>query len=202
MRRLILLRHGETAWNAAGRWQGHADIELSQAGVLQAKAVAARLAELQPEFVIGSDLARAARTAQIVAEAAGVVASYDERLREIHVGEISGLTGAEAIARFGPGPYDHSEHGGEHRDQVVVRMLAVVHEALARLHDGATGVLVGHGAALRIAVPDIVGWPAEVVPTLGSLANCGWIELTEEAPTSERQLRWRLAAYNRVAPIS
>ena len=92
MRRLVLLRHGLTPWNAEQRFQGNADIELTETGHLQAKAAAGALAVLGPTAVWSSDLLRAAQTAEHVAAAAGVSTVRDARLREI---------GAKPIRREG-----------------------------------------------------------------------------------------------------
>ena len=69
--RFVLIRHAESVWNAAGRWQGHADPPLSERGRAQAEALAADLAPLGIEVLLASDLARAAQTASIVGEAIG-----------------------------------------------------------------------------------------------------------------------------------
>jgi len=201
-RRLVLLRHGLTAWNAASRWQGHADIELTETGHLHAKAAASALAAYRPARIVSSDLRRAAVTAQAVAELVGLTPSYDARLREIHVGEFSGLTKQEVLERFGHGPHDHSEHGGESEKDVLARLLPALREVAAATAPGETTVVVSHGAALRLGVRGFLGWPASVAPTLGALDNCGWIVLEESAPSTSTTPRWRLAAYNRVAPIS
>jgi len=202
MRRLLLLRHGLTAWNAEARWQGHADIELTEAGHLQAKAAAAAIAAYAPAYVVASDLRRAATTAEYVATACAVTATYDSRLREIHVGGFSGLTGAEVLERFGPGPYDHGHHGGESDAELLARFLPALREAVDRLGPGETGVVVSHGSSLRLGLCGFLGWPIETVATLGALDNCGWIILEERVSSTTSAAGWRLAAYNRVAPIS
>jgi len=202
IRRLVLLRHGLTAWNAEGRWQGQADIELTETGHLQAKAAAAVLASYPPARVIASDLRRAAATADHVAGAAGLTAAYDARLREIHVGAFSGLTKHQVVERFGHGPYDHSAHGGESDADVLARFLPALDDAVAATSAGETTVVVAHGAALRIGLRGFLGWPESTVPALGALDNCGWIVLEESASSTGPTALWRLAAYNRVAPIS
>jgi broad specificity phosphatase PhoE len=92
-RRLLLLRHGRTAWNAVGRAQGHADVPLDSTGLDGARAAAAHLATSRDLAALwSSDLLRARQTAACVAEATGLPVKHDERLREFHVGRREGLT--------------------------------------------------------------------------------------------------------------
>ncbi|WP_017935566.1 histidine phosphatase family protein [Nocardioides sp. Iso805N] len=201
-RRLVLLRHGLTAWNAEHRFQGQADTELTETGVLQAKAAATALAAYESSMVWSSDLTRAAITAQYVAEASGADVVPDARLREVHVGAFQGLTHAEAVERFGVGPWDYGDHGGESDAATGERVAAALTDAAVALPDGRTAVLVSHGAAMRSGLLRFLGWPLEQVRALGPLDNCGWIELIDEPGTWFQSAPWRLAAYNRVTPIS
>ena len=201
-RRLVLLRHGLTAWNAERRFQGQADTELTETGVLQAKAAAAVLAAYSPRVVWSSDLTRARITASYVAEQAGTEVVLDQRLREVHVGEFQGLTHTEAIERFGKGPWDYAAHGGESDVATGERIAAALTDAASAVDDGQTAVLVSHGAAMRSGLLRFLGWPLEQVRTLGPLDNCGWIELIDEPGTWFHGAPWRLAAYNRTTPIS
>ena len=81
MTRLVIWRHGRTAWNAERRVQGQTDVELDERGHAQAAAAAARLARFSPAAIVSSDLRRAAQTAAYLAEATGLPVAYDERLR-------------------------------------------------------------------------------------------------------------------------
>ena len=202
MRRIVLLRHGLTAWNAERRFQGRADTELTESGVLQAKAAAAALAAYGPSVLCSSDQTRARVTAEAVAEATGLEVRLDERLRETDVGEFQGLTHAEAVERFGAGPWDYAAHGGESEGATGARVAAAIAGVAEALADDGTAVLVSHGAALRVGLLTFLGWPLEQVAGLGALANCGWIELVDEPSTWARRAPWRLGAYNRVTPIS
>jgi broad specificity phosphatase PhoE len=92
-RRLVLWRHGETDYNAAGRMQGHLDSALTPVGWNQARFAAPALARFSPDLVIASDLHRATDTATVLTEALGVPLRIDKRLRETHLGEWQGLTG-------------------------------------------------------------------------------------------------------------
>jgi len=96
--RLVLLRHGRTAYNHAGIWQGQADVPLDDVGRLQVKAAAEYLLAQRPVAVVASDLARARDTGQAVADAAGVPLALDRRLREIDVGVWEDRTDADIAA--------------------------------------------------------------------------------------------------------
>ena len=199
-RRLVLLRHGRTEWNAMKRIQGHLDPALDAAGHAQAQAVAPVIAGLAPSLLISSDLHRARLTTGYVAEATGLIPSYDERLRECYLGERQGLTHDEyaaldpdEYARFRAGDWDDIP-GAETLAQVADRFTDVLKETAAVLEPGQTAVIVAHGAAIRTAMVHWLAWPLEVGRDFRALANCGWVELSERASG-----RWALAAYNRTA---
>jgi len=97
---ILLARHGESDWNRAGRWQGHADRPLTDLGREQARALAARLAEIDLDAIYSSDLERARNTAELVAATKGLAVTAVPELREVDVGSWSGLTRAEAEQRF------------------------------------------------------------------------------------------------------
>ena len=80
-RRLVLLRHGRTEWNAGRRIQGHLDPPLDETGHEQARAAAPAVAALAPVVLLSSDLQRARQTAEYAARVTGLTPSYDERLR-------------------------------------------------------------------------------------------------------------------------
>jgi probable phosphoglycerate mutase len=196
-RRLILLRHGQTAWNLADRAQGHTDVPLDDLGRSQAAAVAPYLASLGPVAIWSSDLARAAETAVQVGTAAGVEVKYDARLREYDVGARQGLTRAEAAEVFPgqPDPWDldatGNVPGAESHDEVATRVIAAVREALESLSDRDLGLVVSHGAALRLAVGGLLGWDHATVSTLRGLGNCHWATIHQARP----DLPVRLAQY-------
>ncbi|MDH2415451.1 histidine phosphatase family protein [Nocardioides sp. CER19] len=198
LRRLLLLRHGETPWNAELRWQGQTDIELSETGHLQAKGAATVLAGYEPVALWCSDLARAAQTAAYVAELTGLPARPDARLRETSAGEVEGLTADEILVRFGTTRPELGAVGGESADVVADRVAGALREAGAALAPGETAVVVSHGTAIRHGLSRLVGWPVSADGALGVLANCGWAELVSEAPDGP----WRLTTYNRQTPIS
>jgi len=201
-RRLVLLRHGRTAWNAERRIQGQLEAELDDTGHAQAAAVAPVLAALAPALLWSSDSARARQTAAYAAKEAGLEPTYDARLREHFLAEREGLTHAEyaalapeEFAEFLRGNYD-AVPGAETAVVVAERMVAALGELLAALAPGELAVAVSHGAAIRDAVPVLLGWPVEERAVLHGLDNCGWVELDQ--PTLGGPCRLR--AYNRVVP--
>ncbi|MCW2794714.1 histidine phosphatase family protein [Nocardioides sp.] len=200
-RRLVLLRHGQTAWNLELRVQGHHDVEIDDTGHRQAAAAAPLIAAYQPVALWCSDLTRARQTAAYVAKETGLEPTYDERLREYYLGERQGLTHAEydALApeefeTFRRGSYDVAP-GAESTEQVRARMVEVLTELLASIGPGETAVAVSHGAAGKVGLAALLGWPDSVSDSLRGLGNCGWLVLEE--PFSDAPLR--LSAYNRKA---
>ncbi len=198
MTRLLLLRHGRTAWNHTGRAQGHADVPLDEVGEAQAARAARLVAAMNPVRLWSSDLARARQTAAAVAAATGLEPALDARLREFAVGERQGLTHAESVARFPhlaePGAAAHPLRGipGAEDDEAVrARIVPALEECLAELAPGEVGVVVTHGAALRLALAGVLGWPDDLVRSLGVLDNCHWATV-EVTPAEGRR---RLAAY-------
>ena len=209
MSRLVLLRHGRTEWNDAGRAQGHADVPLDEVGHAQAKEVAPVLAALAPVALWSSDLLRASQTAAAVAAETGLEPVLDARLREFDIGpNRTGLTSEQYAAAF---PDEHTAllagdidaiPGRETHDDVLARFVPALRAYADTLRPGETGIVVSHGAALRVAVPEFLGWGADPAEGLGVLANCGWVELAHGAGTwlgSGQLPRWRLTAWNRVA---
>jgi broad specificity phosphatase PhoE len=167
-RTIYLARHGETAWNRAGRWQGHTDVELNDDGRLQAHALGKSLIARGIVQAHASDLARARETGEIIATLLGLppVAS-DPRLRERGFGVFEGLTRDESEARFpdewarykaGDGD---SPPGGEPREQVVARMCEAVREVAAALRaqhpEEGAALAISHGGAMRLLVKSITG---------------------------------------------
>jgi len=196
-RRLVLLRHGRTSWNAAHRVQGQLDSELDEVGLAQARQVAPAIAALQPALVVSSDLARARVTAETVAKEAGLVPSYDERLREFYLGELQGLThdeirsrDPEGFDRFARGDWEDIP-GAEAPVAVAQRMAAALRDAAAELEPGETAVAVSHGAATRIGIACFLGWPLHIAQDMRALGNCARVVL-EQRETGH----WALSAYN------
>ena len=152
---LVLLRHAETTWNAAGRWQGQADPPLSDRGRAQVDAVAPELANAGFAGLYTSDLRRAHETADILGRALGLEPRPDTRLREFHVGLWSGLTHPEIEAGW-PGQYarfrirelDFRPGGGESPEELMHRVHAVFDD-IARAHPEQRVLVVSHGGVAR-----------------------------------------------------
>ncbi|MGZ4454703.1 MAG: histidine phosphatase family protein [Nocardioides sp.] len=197
-RRLVLLRHGQTAWNLEGRAQGHTDVGLDPTGHAQAAAVAPYLAGYAAVALWSSDLLRARQTASYVAEATGLDAQTDPRLREFDVGQRAGLTVAEfasrypeAHARWASGHLTGGVPGAETNEQVQARMVPALRERLAALAPGETAIVVAHGACINVALLGVLGLPADTEGLLTGMENCGWATLAEHRSGS-----LRLASYN------
>lgn len=202
MTRLVLVRHGRTAWNLEGRAQGHTDVSLDDVGHAQAALVAPVLAEMKPTVLWSSDLARARETAVQVAAAAGLQVQFDARLREFDVGQRAGLNVAEFAERY-PESYASWKAGhitglvpgAETPRQVLDRMVPALVEIWEAIVPGETTVVVSHGAALRVCLVELLGWPADFGQSFKPLENCGWVVL-EPNPAGGGI---RLAAYNETA---
>lgn len=195
-RTVLVWRHGQTAWNLQRRFQGQLDVELDDLGRAQAARAAALLAGFSPSAIVASDLVRARETAQALADVTGLPIATDPRLREIDVGVWQGLTFDEVAERYPVEAAnwrdggDGRRGGGESLVEVGERAVAAVDDALLKLADDGTLVVVTHGAAGRAIVASMIGLPTPYWRSLGSLANCCW-SLMGEAPSG-----WRLFDHN------
>jgi probable phosphoglycerate mutase len=193
---LLLVRHGETAWNRESRWQGHHDAALSEAGRAEAKALAARIAADKPSALYCSDLPRARETAQEISKRTGLEPAFDARWREVDVGEWLGLSPEEVQTRY-PDGYARWLAGGtgwrqgESYPQMAERGLTAARE-IAASHDGdpAPVVCVTHGGVIRALVMHVLGMPpaARRLLATGPTATVTAIDATAPA--------WRLRSYN------
>jgi broad specificity phosphatase PhoE len=162
---ILIVRHSQSTWNSERRWQGHADPPLSDAGREQAIALARSLEGIHLDAIYASDLDRAATTAGVVAHLFGQKVITDPSLREIDVGEWSGLTTDEIKAQFPAGWERHSsggdgwERGETHAamsDRIVaaVKRIAAAHpgeQILCVLHGGVIRALLAHATAVPLA---------------------------------------------------
>jgi probable phosphoglycerate mutase len=162
--RVLLVRHGESTWNADGRWQGHADPPLSDMGVAQARAASSDVARV--DAVWCSDLVRARQTAELCAPT-GVPVNKDPRLRERDVGAWTGLT-RDAIEDQCPGWLAAGRHpdGWEEDAAVAARGWDALHRVLAALPPGAGAVVISHGGLIR-AIESQLGVAPRPIPNLG-----------------------------------
>ena len=194
--RLVVWRHGRTAWNAAGRFQGQLDPPLDAEGRAQAARTAPHLVAggLRPgsTVVVSSDLVRAVDTATALTGLLGVPLQVDERLREHGLGSWEGLTRDEVAGRY---PDQFADwlagrpvqgRGGEENAAVVARAVA----ALADLPPVDVAVVVTHGGTAGRLIEALLGLGPEHRRVFGPLSNCGWSEVVRQGE------RWRLMRHN------
>ena len=165
----LLLRHGETLWNLAGRLQGWQDSPLSAAGAAQAQALAARLAAERVERLVTSDLGRTRATAAPIAARLALATTADPGLRERCYGVLEGMTWdeirsahPEAYARLLARDADYVIPGGESATQLRDRVVSAL-DCLARenpdgavavvTHGGVLGVVYRHARAIPLNMP-------------------------------------------------
>jgi probable phosphoglycerate mutase len=185
---MLLLRHGQSEWNAIRRWQGLADPHLTELGRVQAASSADALASTGQRFsaVWSSPLRRAAETGEIIARRLGIGSiATDERLREADAGEWQGLTPDEIEAAY-PGYLAAHQRPPtfEPIDAVVTRSVAAL-RTIARQHvdcDGdGDGVLVTtHSGVIRSLIRTL-GYADERIPNLGGV----WLTVAPGASTAE-----------------
>ena len=177
MTTLYLIRHGETVWNADGRFQGHQNTSLSDTGCDQARVVARALAGHHFDAMYTSDLARAVETAATIAAYHDLTPISDARLREAYFGEWEGLTlpeialrWPEILATWKADSLHTRPPGGETLEQVQARVAALVSEIMTRNPDGTVAV-VAHGGSLRAIVALALGADLSIFRRL-RLDNC------------------------------
>ena len=178
---MVLVRHGESRWNAEGRLQGQGGTSLSQRGERQAKVTADHLVQRYPAtHAVRSDLERVAQTAAPWEAQVAAEVTVDVRWREIDVGTWSGLTWAEVeeqdpttLAAWRAGN-DVRRGGGE----TFAELRARTQQALRELAGIAETVIVfTHGGCIRLGVAAVLGLPPMGELTLGPAANCSITEL-------------------------
>ena len=199
--RIILLRHGETAWNLEGRYQGHLDSPLTPRGESQARALARRLAGVEFAALYSSDLGRASRTAVVISQSTNHEVRPDPRLRERHLGIFQGLLKSEIKQKLAgeyrlfktAGP-DHAMPDGESPRQSAERSLACLEE-LARQHPGETIVVVAHGGTISALLRHTLGIPLGT-PRRFERFNASWNVFTWDDG------KWRLETWGDVSHLS
>jgi probable phosphoglycerate mutase len=202
---IVLIRHGETAWNAERRLQGHIDIALNPEGRRQAGAVAAALAGERLDAVISSDLQRALHTAEAVAGAHGLPVRTDPALRERCFGGFEGLLYADIEQRFPAefaawqardidAPMPPGERCAETFRQFYQRAVGAI-LGWAAACPGQSIALVAHGGVLECAYRAATGLPLETPRTFAVL-NAGINRFTVEHG------KLRLASWGEVAHLA
>lgn len=216
VRRLVMLRHGQTEYNAGSRMQGQLDTDLSDLGREQAVAAAEVLGKRQPLLIVSSDLRRALDTAVALGERTGLPVDTDVRLRETHLGDWQGMTHLEVDA-VAPGARlawrddaRWAPHGGESRVDVAERSLPLVAEiAKAQQEWGLDGderpvVLVAHGGLIAALTGAVLGLPVDNWPVLGGMGNASWVQLSGHSARDSDfgDVRWRLDVWNASAQVA
>lgn len=163
---LTLVRHGATAWNEGGRWQGLTDVPLGPLGEAQARDLAGGLAGRAFDRVYSSDLQRAVSTAELALP--GAPLHLDVRLREFHFGEYEGLTVPQmqahpAYAQWQADPWHHRIPGGDSLDDVAARMTDWADEVRQTFPVGRV-IAFSHSIAIRTLLVHLFGTALEPQP--------------------------------------
>jgi probable phosphoglycerate mutase len=216
VRRLVMLRHGQTEFNAGSRMQGQLDTDLSDLGRAQAVAAAEVLGKRQPLLIVSSDLRRAYDTAVVLGEHTGLPVQVDTRLRETHLGDWQGLTHLQVDAAA-PGARlawrddaTWAPHGGESRVDVAERSLPVIAELVADQAEWGGDepdrpvVLVAHGGLIAALTAALLRLPVADWPVLGGMGNASWVQLSGHSGDNAGldDIRWRLDVWNASAQVA
>ncbi len=176
MTRIYLVRHGATYWNATGRAQGQADIELNETGKRQSERLAEEFRGADVAAIYSSDLKRAIDTATPIAAALGLEVRVDPAFSEIDQGEWQGLTPGEIQSRWpdlwGPARHYRARPGGESPEQVRDRAL----EGLTRVtrnHPEGEVIVVSHGGTIRWIAAAALGFDLVESASLRGVSNGG-----------------------------
>jgi probable phosphoglycerate mutase len=199
-RRVVLLRHGRTEWNATGRFQGQLDSPLDAVGKAQALAAGIAVAPMRPDVLVSSDLIRALDTAGAVSDVIDQDIAVDQRLREVDLGEWQGLTRSEARTQF-PDEYARWQAGedarrgsGETYAEVGARAVECIHDWLEQLSPGSLLLAVTHGGTARATIGTLLDMPPDTWWRLAPLSNCRWSLLADMGRG------WRLEEHNAGSP--
>lgn len=160
-----MIRHGQSLWNIPQRWQGRADIDLSEEGIAQATAAAEKLGTF--DMIVSSHLTRALHTAYIISESLGIgPVEIDERLQETDIGPWEGLTKDEIEAQY-PGHLSTRQKptGFETDESIVLRFSAAITDIAHRCQDG-TALVVSHSGVIR-TLRHVLGVSNPRLPNLG-----------------------------------
>ena len=194
---IVLLRHGVTDWNDSGRFQGHADIPLNDAGRGQATAAGELLRGAGITRAVSSDLSRASETAHLATAGWGIDVQADARLREVNVGSWAGLS-LDDIGRDVPDFWPALREGrdfrrsptGESATESGQRVALSVLDHAEAADDGEVLLVVGHGLSLRVGALLLMGLDYSSARLFGGLVNCHWVVLR---PGEDH---WRMLSYN------
>ena len=175
---LVLIRHGQSVWNATNRFTGWTDVELSEKGEIEAATAGEQLADVRFDVVHTSALIRAQRTAEIVMSknlgSGEIPTKQDERLNERHYGDLQGLNKAETAEIHGAEQvhiwrrsFDVPPHGGESLEMTAERTIPYfVEEIIPDLDSGMNVIVAAHGNSLRSIVMQIEDISPEDITSL------------------------------------
>ncbi|WP_168801578.1 histidine phosphatase family protein [Glycomyces buryatensis] len=196
MNRLVVMRHGQTEWNVAGRIQGSSDIDLDETGRAQAQSAAPAAAAYEPVRIISSDLRRALDTARPIADIVGVEIELDKRLRERGYGPWEGLMHTEIAEQF---PDDHRRWRSQEPllnpeietwAELNRRTSEAVRDIVESDVEG-TAIIVCHGGSARQVIGGILAWDQTATSALSGMDNAHWADLRRM-----RSGKWRMFGYN------
>ena len=163
--RLIIVRHGQTEWNAGGRYQGQSNVALSSLGRRQAELLAASFPVKQLDAIYASDLDRARETAECVGKAFGIPVRPEKAFRELSFGEWEGLTYQEISSRWPKeankiftAPDELCIPNGETFQDLQKRALDKIDE-LCKIHDGQNVGVFAHGAINKTILAGLMHIP-------------------------------------------
>ena len=190
IKRLLLIRHGQTDWNIEGRWQGTIPVGLNDVGRIQARALAMHLAQRQIGSIYSSHLPRAFDTAKVIGDTIGVVPQTDERLQEFNLGVFQGLTRHEISQRypnewhdFEADYWNYSVTNGESRRALQNRAYDVFQHIVANAV-GPEVAVVSHGGTIRMLLLRLFDGAPEL--------NHFHVENTSLTTLVRESDRWRL----------
>jgi probable phosphoglycerate mutase len=189
--RLIFVRHGESEWNRIGRYQGQLDAPLSDLGLRQAEALAARLATEKLDAIYASPLQRAKRTGEAIAQQhPDVPFIEDDAILEIHHGDWQGLYASEVRERFKEEleewrtyPTRCQMPNGESFSNILKRTLNF-RERLCREHGGDASIVVStHDVVIKILIAEALGMHMDRINRLWiTNASISVVEYTDDLP--------------------
>ena len=187
MRKLLLIRHGESEADILRVHEGRADFPLTERGHRQAAAMGRWVAgQYAVDMIFASTLQRAAQTAQYLSDAAGVPIRFDEDLMEFNNGLLAGLPFEEAAVRY-PRidnlPPDQSVYGQETQYEFRTRAERALERCLEQIPDGAAAAIVSHGGTINQLFAALIGLPPAAAPRFltGDTGVHLWL-LTEDSP--------------------
>jgi len=192
--RILLVRHGESTWNAAARWQGQADPPLTETGQRQAALAAEAIGAV--DAIVASPLQRAHHTAVILSEFIGIGPVHlEQRLMERHAGEWTGLTVAEIDERYPDARRTGTNPPGFETDEALLERVLPALAELGEVFSGGSLVAVTHGGVIVALTRHLAGDNTRI-PNLGArwidVSADGGIRLGERVPLlAEHAATWR-----------